>query len=146
MAQVYYDALGKQGTLAFMAFLLAAQFFMGLAVLAVASRQAWAFSRDGALPFSTFLRQVPGAFYTGRRLSRPIAAVAAAFCAFVIVLCMFPQAGPAPAPDGMNYTVVVVSGAVWLGASLHYAASARKWYRGPKATLRVVEGARAAAE
>ncbi|KAL8302428.1 hypothetical protein RB593_000938 [Gaeumannomyces tritici] len=50
MAQVYYDALGKQGTLAFMAFLLAAQFFMGLAVLVVASRQAWAFSRDGALP------------------------------------------------------------------------------------------------
>ncbi|EJT74723.1 hypothetical protein GGTG_08561 [Gaeumannomyces tritici R3-111a-1] len=214
MARVYYDALGKQGTLAFMAPLLAAQFFMGLAVLVVASRQAWAFSRDGAPPFSTFLRQVSkrfgyiplraiwavilaallmgllcliapaaaaaaaalfslgvagqyvafgvpiaaraagggggdkfrsGAFYTGRRLSRPIAAVAAAFCAIVIVLCMFPQAGPAPAPEGMNYTVVV-GGAVWLGVSLYYAASARKWYRGPRATLRVVEGARAAAE
>ncbi|KAL8338949.1 hypothetical protein RB598_007320 [Gaeumannomyces tritici] len=62
MAQVYYDALGKQGTLAFMAPLLAAQFFMGLAVLVVASRQAWAFSRDGAPPFSTFLRQVSKRF------------------------------------------------------------------------------------
>ncbi|KAL8372145.1 hypothetical protein RB595_001778 [Gaeumannomyces hyphopodioides] len=210
MAQIYYDALGKQGTLAFMAFLLVAQFFMGLAILVVASRQAWAFSRDGALPFSTFLRQVskrfgyiplraiwavilaallmgllcliapaaaaaifslgvagqhvafgvpiaaravggggdkfrPGAFYTGRRLSRPIAAVAAAFCAFVVVLCMFPQAGPGPTPDGMNYTVVV-GGSVWLGASLYFAVSARKWYRGPRATLRIVEGARAASE
>ncbi|KAL8339792.1 hypothetical protein RB601_006082 [Gaeumannomyces tritici] len=62
MARVYYDALGKQGTLAFMAPLLAAQFFMGLAVLVVASRQAWAFSRDGAPPFSTFLRQVSKRF------------------------------------------------------------------------------------
>lgn len=29
------------------------QFFMGLSILVAASRQMWAFSRDGALPFSS---------------------------------------------------------------------------------------------
>lgn len=87
----------------------------------------------------------PGAFYTGRRLSTPIATAAAAFCAFVVVLSMFPQSGPGPTPEQMNYTVVV-GGAVWLGASLYFVLSARKWYRGPRPTLGIVEGTRAATE
>jgi hypothetical protein len=29
------------------------QFFMGLSIVVAASRQFWAFSRDGALPFSS---------------------------------------------------------------------------------------------
>lgn len=58
MAQIYYDALGKQGTLGFMSFLFIVQYLMGLSILVAASRQMWAFSRDGALPFSSFFRPV----------------------------------------------------------------------------------------
>lgn len=58
MAQIYYDALGKNGTLGFMSFLFIVQYLMGLSILVAASRQAWAFSRDGALPFSNFLRKI----------------------------------------------------------------------------------------
>lgn len=60
MAQVYYDALGKQGALGFMTLLATVQFMMGLSILVASSRQAWAFSRDGALPFSSFFRPIVG--------------------------------------------------------------------------------------
>lgn len=58
MAQIYYDAVGKKGTLGLMSLLFIVQFFMGLSIVVAASRQAWAFSRDGALPFSTFFRPI----------------------------------------------------------------------------------------
>ncbi|KAJ5116847.1 hypothetical protein N7456_001195 [Penicillium angulare] len=58
MAQIYYDALGKNGALGFMIVLCIIQYLIGLSLLVAASRQAWAFSRDGALPFSTFFRHV----------------------------------------------------------------------------------------
>ena len=58
MAQIYFDALGKSGALAFMTLLFAVQFLMGLSILVAVSRQSWAFSRDGALPFSSFFRRV----------------------------------------------------------------------------------------
>ncbi|KAL1981333.1 hypothetical protein VTN96DRAFT_2774 [Rasamsonia emersonii] len=58
MAQIYYDSLGKHGALGFMAVVAVVQFFMGLSLVIAASRQSWAFSRDGALPFSRFLRHV----------------------------------------------------------------------------------------
>ncbi|KAL6229701.1 hypothetical protein BDW75DRAFT_224582 [Aspergillus navahoensis] len=58
MAQIYYDCLGKPGALGFMAVVATVQFFMGLSLVVAASRQSWAFSRDGALPFSSFFRHV----------------------------------------------------------------------------------------
>ncbi|KAJ5301542.1 hypothetical protein PENANT_c002G10796 [Penicillium antarcticum] len=58
MAQIYYDALGKDGALVFMAILCLTQFLIGLSLIVAASRQAWAFSRDGALPFSGFFRHI----------------------------------------------------------------------------------------
>ncbi|EEA26539.1 GABA permease, putative [Talaromyces marneffei ATCC 18224] len=58
MAQIYYDSLGKSGAFGFMAVVAIVQFFMGLSILVAASRQTWAFSRDGALPFSSFFRHV----------------------------------------------------------------------------------------
>ncbi|KAJ5130059.1 uncharacterized protein N7515_006098 [Penicillium bovifimosum] len=58
MAQIFYDTLGRKGALAFMAVLCITQFFIGLSLIVAASRQAWAFSRDGALPFSRFFRHV----------------------------------------------------------------------------------------
>ncbi|TVY88173.1 GABA-specific permease, partial [Lachnellula willkommii] len=62
MAQIYYDAVGKQGTLGLMSLLFIVQFLMGLSITVAASRQTWAFSRDGALPFSTFFRPISKKF------------------------------------------------------------------------------------
>lgn len=58
MAQIYYDALGKQGAIGFTVFIFIVQYFMGLSFCVAASRQLWAFSRDGALPFSRFIRPI----------------------------------------------------------------------------------------
>ena len=58
MAQIYYDAIGKKGTLGLMSLLFIVQFLMGLSITVAASRQTWAFSRDGALPFSSFFRKI----------------------------------------------------------------------------------------
>jgi amino acid transporter len=62
MAQIYYDALGKHGALGMMSLLFIVQFLMGLSILVAASRQSWAFSRDGALPFSKFFRPISKKF------------------------------------------------------------------------------------
>ncbi|RFU29528.1 hypothetical protein B7463_g6808, partial [Scytalidium lignicola] len=62
MAQIYYDAIGKKGALGMMSLLFIVQFLMGLSILVAASRQAWAFSRDGALPFSSFFRPISKKF------------------------------------------------------------------------------------
>lgn len=62
MAQIYYDALGKNGALGMMSLLMIVQFMMGLSILIAASRQSWAFSRDGALPFSKFFRPISKTF------------------------------------------------------------------------------------
>ncbi|CAL5872161.1 uncharacterized protein PFLUO_LOCUS6419 [Penicillium psychrofluorescens] len=200
MAQVYFDALGKNGALGFMAVVMIVQYFMGLSIVLAASRQSWAFSRDGALPFSSFFRKVsksalmqyqpvrmvcgvcgmaviigllalidnaasnalfslavagndlawlvpilarlvwgqdkfvPGEFYTGKYLSKPIAVVAIVYMAFVIVLSMIPTEGPNPSPQNMNYTVVI-NGALWGGAILYYALHARKTFKGPQTTV-----------
>ena len=60
--QIYFDAIGKHGTLGLMSLLFIVQFLMGLSILVAASRQAWAFSRDGALPFSRFFRPISQKF------------------------------------------------------------------------------------
>jgi amino acid transporter len=62
MAQMYYDALGKHGAIGMMTLLFIVQFLMGLSILIALSRQSWAFSRDGALPFSTFFRPISKTF------------------------------------------------------------------------------------
>jgi amino acid transporter len=73
--QIYYDALGKDGALAFMIVLCIVQYLIGLSLVSLiplqkvsigllisqivaTSRQAWAFSRDGAFPFSNFFRHI----------------------------------------------------------------------------------------
>jgi len=58
MAQIYYDAVGKRGAIGLMTLLFIVQFFMGLSITVAASRQTWAFSRDGALPFSRYVRVI----------------------------------------------------------------------------------------
>lgn len=58
MAQIYLDVLGKRWAMGMMTMLFIIQWFMGLSIAVAGSRQSWAFSRDGALPFSSILRVV----------------------------------------------------------------------------------------
>ncbi|KAK6460015.1 amino acid/polyamine transporter I [Scheffersomyces coipomensis] len=51
MAQVIYDALGKQWAVAFMALIAIGQYLMACSIMIAASRQIWAFARDEGLPF-----------------------------------------------------------------------------------------------
>lgn len=62
LLQIYYDALGKNATLGLMSLLFIVQFLMGLSIIVAASRQTWAFSRDGALPFANFFRPISQRF------------------------------------------------------------------------------------
>lgn len=58
MAQIIYDCLGKKWTMAIMSIIFCLQWTMGLSILVAGSRQNWAFARDGALPFSEWLKVV----------------------------------------------------------------------------------------
>ncbi|ODQ67770.1 amino acid transporter [Nadsonia fulvescens var. elongata DSM 6958] len=82
MAQIYYDALGKKWTIAMMVMLLSIQWFMGLSIIVASSRQTWAFSRDGALPFSRLLKVV------NYKLGVPVRAVCFNAICGVILGCL----------------------------------------------------------
>ncbi|KAG6331475.1 hypothetical protein ID866_7617 [Astraeus odoratus] len=63
MAQIFFNSFGQKGTLILWSFVVIAQYVLIEAVLA-ASRQAFAFSRDGALPFSSTLCRVNKSTHT----------------------------------------------------------------------------------
>ncbi|OAX42763.1 amino acid transporter [Rhizopogon vinicolor AM-OR11-026] len=58
MAQILYNSLGKKGALAVWSLIIIVQYMMGSNCLLVGSRQTFAFSRDGALPFSRYLYRI----------------------------------------------------------------------------------------
>ncbi|KAA1473609.1 APC amino acid permease [Dentipellis sp. KUC8613] len=58
MATILFNGFGKRGTLGIWALVVVAQFMMGTGAITVGARQLFAFSRDGGLPFSRFLRRV----------------------------------------------------------------------------------------
>ncbi|ETW76157.1 amino acid transporter [Heterobasidion irregulare TC 32-1] len=58
MAAILFNSFGNRGTLAVWAIAVVVQFMVGISVITVGSRQIFAFSRDGALPFSHILRRV----------------------------------------------------------------------------------------
>lgn len=80
----------------------------------------------------------PGPFYTGRLFSLPIAWFTLVFLTFSTLLAMFPDGGPDPTAETMNYTIVI-NMAVWGGCTLYYFLNARKWFTGPKTTVDEVE-------
>ncbi|GAA89867.1 GABA permease [Aspergillus luchuensis IFO 4308] len=153
MAQIYYDALGKSGALGFMVVVTIVQFFMGLSLVVAASRQSWAFSRDGALPFSSFFRHV-----SKRVRYQPVRMVCFVVLVSVILglLCLIDEAASSALfslavagndlawmvpilsrlvwAQDMNYTIVI-NGSLWLGAMVYYVVYARKVYRGPQMTV-----------
>ncbi|KAF7294711.1 Gaba permease [Mycena indigotica] len=55
MATIFFNSFGKRATLALWAVVVIVQYMMGSSMLLAASRQTYAFSRDGALPFSGWL-------------------------------------------------------------------------------------------
>lgn len=57
-AQIFLDALGLTGAKLLLLVVIVAQLFCGNAEVAAASRMVFAFSRDGALPFSALWRRV----------------------------------------------------------------------------------------
>ncbi|KDQ54536.1 hypothetical protein JAAARDRAFT_196453 [Jaapia argillacea MUCL 33604] len=63
MAVIFYNSFGQKGTLALWAVVVLAQYMMGSSMVLAASRQSFAFSRDGALPFSRILYRMNS--YTG---------------------------------------------------------------------------------
>ncbi|VDC07407.1 unnamed protein product [Peniophora sp. CBMAI 1063] len=58
MAVILFNSFGRGGTLAVWIVVVIVQFTMGVDITVVCSRQLYAFSRDGALPFSSILRRV----------------------------------------------------------------------------------------
>ncbi|KIJ18172.1 PF00324 AA_permease [Paxillus involutus ATCC 200175] len=55
MAQIIFNSFGQKGTLALWAIVVLVQYMMGSSMVLAASRQSFAFARDGALPFSSIL-------------------------------------------------------------------------------------------
>ncbi|TFK47246.1 APC amino acid permease [Heliocybe sulcata] len=55
MAQIFFNSFGQKGTLGIWAVVVLVQYMMGSSMVLAASRQSFAFSRDGALPFSSVL-------------------------------------------------------------------------------------------
>ncbi|EPQ50387.1 amino acid transporter [Gloeophyllum trabeum ATCC 11539] len=66
LAVVFLNSFGKPGALAMWSIIITLQFMMGTSTLTVASRQSFAFSRDGALPFSSRLYRI------NRRTQTPV--------------------------------------------------------------------------
>lgn len=109
MAQIYFDAVGKKGALGLMSLLFIVQFFMGLSMLVAVSRQSWAFSRDGALPFSSFFNHVHS------RLLIPVRAVwGCVLVALVLgLLCLI-----APAAAAALFSLAVAANNVAWGTPI----------------------------
>ncbi|KAJ9093390.1 hypothetical protein QFC21_006420 [Naganishia friedmannii] len=58
LAFIYLQAFGRDGSLVIWSFMCVAQIMMTASLVLPASRQAFAFARDGALPFSTYFYSV----------------------------------------------------------------------------------------
>ncbi|KAI9568298.1 amino acid/polyamine transporter I [Boletus coccyginus] len=63
MAQVFLNSFGQSWTLVLWSFVILVQYMMGSSLVLAASRQSFAFARDGALPLSKLLYRVN--IYTG---------------------------------------------------------------------------------
>jgi amino acid transporter len=115
MTQIYFNALGRNWATGIVALLAVIQWFMGLSIVIAASRQCWAFSRDGALPFSGILRVV------NYKLGVPIRALWF-ICIVSILIGLLSLIGPAatdaifslaPASNGFAWLSPIICRAIW---------------------------------
>ncbi|KAJ4485271.1 amino acid/polyamine transporter I [Lentinula aciculospora] len=118
LATIFFNGLGQRGTLGLWAILIVAQFMMGTSILVSSSRQIFAFSRDGALPFSNYL------YYVNKSLSVPTRCVWFS-AAIAVLLALIPLAGNAA--SGAIFALAVVGqyicystaiSARWLGGTV----------------------------
>jgi amino acid transporter len=58
MTQVFLDGVGYKWTVVFTTIVMGAMFFSGSALTLGSSRMVYAFARDGAMPFSYYLKQI----------------------------------------------------------------------------------------
>jgi len=58
VAQIFLNAAGVRGATVMWTFVILIQFFTGISAMLACTRMAFAFSRDGALPFSSFWSRV----------------------------------------------------------------------------------------
>lgn len=58
MAQVFLDGVGPAWTMVFLIFVMLSIFFSGSALTLGSSRMVYAFARDGAMPFSSYLHSL----------------------------------------------------------------------------------------
>ncbi|KAI0324639.1 APC amino acid permease [Cubamyces sp. BRFM 1775] len=84
MATILFNSLGRNGTLAIWSVVALVQFMMGSSSLTTASRQMFAFARDGGMPFSGLI------YHVNTRTRTPVNAVwASALVAGVLGLLAF---------------------------------------------------------
>jgi amino acid transporter len=141
MAQVYYDALGKSGAIGFMVVVSLVQYFMGLSLVIAASRQSWAFSRDGALPFSNFFRHV-----SKRIQYQPVRMVCGLIFAAGVVglLCLINNAAAnalfslAVAGNNMAWLTPILARLIWGGERFHPGEFYTGWLSKPIAITAVI--------
>ncbi|KAH7912918.1 amino acid/polyamine transporter I [Hygrophoropsis aurantiaca] len=198
MAQIFFNSFGQKGALVIWAMIVlvqCAQFMMGSSCLLAASRQTFAFSRDGALPLSRYLYRINsftktpvntvwfcavialllgslafagteainaiftipvtalyisymipifarfafknsfkhGPFHLGF-MSFPVSMTALSFMFFMDIVFFFP-ATPQTTVNGMNYTVVVLGGVLFLAVTWYYLPvyGGVNWFKGPVA-------------
>ncbi|KAJ7493616.1 amino acid/polyamine transporter I [Mycena latifolia] len=99
MATILLNSFGKEGMLVIWSFIILSLFMAGVSLLTSASRQTFAFARDGALPFSKYL------YHINRWTGTPVR------CVWVDTVCamllgLIPFAGPSAA--GAIFSLVVI--------------------------------------
>ncbi|EMD31996.1 hypothetical protein CERSUDRAFT_88605 [Gelatoporia subvermispora B] len=81
LATIFFNSFGKRGTLAIWSLVIFAQVIAGANAVIISSRQTFAFARDGAFPFSSYL------YHMHPRLHIPVRCVwACAFIALILAL------------------------------------------------------------
>ena len=115
VAQIFLNAAGKNGGTVMWAFVMLIQFFTGISAMLACTRMAYAFSRDGAFPFSSFWSKVNGYTHT------PINSV------WLVVLCCIALN---LIGIGSNQTIVAIFNITAPALDLSYIAVifARMWY------------------
>ncbi|OCH88546.1 APC amino acid permease [Obba rivulosa] len=87
VATVFFNSFGQRGSLVFVSFAIITQFLIGANIVIVTSRLTFAFSRDGALPFSSVLYRLHP------RTNTPVNCVLASACG-ALLLGLLALGGP----------------------------------------------------
>jgi len=111
MAQIFFNAFGQKGTLALWSFVVLVQYMMGSSMVLAASRQSFAFSRDGALPFSSWLYRMNA--FTGTPVNTVYFTCG---CALLLGLLVFAGAAAINAIFSLSVVALYVAYAIPIAA------------------------------